>query len=76
MKLYRVEYHGEIMVAANSKEEALDVADNALRNETSAVIEDIYADSAHEAMDPNYIAPGWCTDTIPFGSDKPIKEYL
>lgn len=76
MKLYRVEFYGEVMVAANSKEEALDAADNALRNETSAVIEDIYADSAHEAMDPNYLAPGWDTSISPFGSTTPISDFL
>jgi len=76
MKLYRVEYHGEVMVAANSEEDALEVADNALINKTGAVIEDIYAESAHEATDPNYLAPGWWTDLHPFGSDKLIKDFL
>lgn len=76
MKLYRVEFHGEVMVAAKSEEDAYLVADKALRNETSSVIEDIYSDSAHYVTDQKYLASGWDIENYPFGSDKPIKELL
>ena len=76
MKLYRVEYHGEVMVVANNQQEALEVADRALQDDIYMVAEDLGASFAVEVNIVDHLASGWDVECRPFGSDTPIKEYL